>query len=954
MLPIKYFFGNVYVSASLGIAATLFVIKELQFVFGGSPPLLLFLVVIASAAWYGGLRAGLFATVLSAAASEYFLVEPYNSIYVAHSSEILRLLLLVTVGAICSMMIARLYKNEKQALYKAVEREEQLKQEITRRNRTRAERNLYATLAKSSTEFIGMCDTQGVPFFINDAGLRMVGLDSLEQGLKTPIREFFFPEDQPLIMEVFLPAVIQSGRGEIEVRFRHFKTGEALWMIYNVFALKDLNDNIVGLGTVSTDITLRKRAEEALRESQMDLKRAQAVAHIGSWRLDLRKNRLEWSDENFRIFGIPHGSFLTYESFLEIVHPADREFVDKAWKAALTGKPYDIEHRLIVGNKVKWVRELAELEFDEDGALRGGFGTTEDITDIKIIQEALQNERAFLRQVIDAAPSMIFVKDRERRFLLVNEALARCYGKRPKELIGFSDEHFNPHADEVAHFRQDDLEVFNTGKAKFIPQEKVTYSDGSVHWFSTVKIPLFDGDQCNKLLGVATDITERKSAEEAIKQLAFYDPLTQLPNRRLLQERLKHSIEVERREGKQLALLMIDLDRFKSVNDSLGHQAGDELLQQVAERITTRLRDADMVVRLGGDEFIVLLEDMTHPQDAARVAKDIIADLNKPFRLTLSDDVRIGASIGISLYPQHGDNYEILMNHADTALYQAKDQGRGCFAYFSEYLTIAAYERIALEARLRRAVQQLDLCILYQPQIDMVSGRIIGAEALVYWRDAIDGLIPPSRFIPIAEESGLIVEIGEWALREICKQGRQWLDGGLPPVMLSANISSHQLRRTDITALITAILAETGFPAKFLKLEITETGLMESQDNAAEILNRLRAQGVSLAIDDFGTGYSSLAYLKHFPIDVLKIDKSFIEDIPHNHDDMKIAATIVAMGHTLGFKVLAEGVETPQQLAFLLQNGCDMYQGFIKSRPLPAEEFARLLRNEQQGFHKTG
>jgi len=452
------------------------------------------------------------------------------------------------------------------------------------------------------------------------------------------------------------------------------------------------------------------------------------------------------------------------------------------------------------------------------------------------------------------------------------------------------------------------------------------------------------------------DITERKSAEEEIKQLAFYDLLTKLPNRRLLQERLKHSIDVERRQSKQLALLMLDLDRFKAVNDSLGHQAGDALLQQVAERITSRLRDIDMVARLGGDEFIVLLEDIAHPDDAARVAEKIIADLSKPFKLAQSDDVRIGASIGISLYPQHGDSSEILLDHADAALYHAKDSGRGCFAYFSEDLTMMVRERIALEARLRKALEQHELCVFFQPQVDIVSSRIVGAEALVRWRDPIEGLIEPAHFIPLAEESGLILEIGEWVLREACRQGRLWLDMGLPPLIIAVNVSSHQFQRGDINALAAKILAETRFPAERLELEITESGLMENQDKTTVILNNLHVQGIHLAIDDFGTGYSSLAYLKSFSMDVLKIDKSFIAEIPYNTDDMEIAATIVAMGHTLGFKVLAEGVETPEQLAFLRKAGCDTYQGFFKSRPVTAEKFAELLGDQRiaTGFKMHG
>jgi EAL domain-containing protein (putative c-di-GMP-specific phosphodiesterase class I) len=314
--------------------------------------------------------------------------------------------------------------------------------------------------------------------------------------------------------------------------------------------------------------------------------------------------------------------------------------------------------------------------------------------------------------------------------------------------------------------------------------------------------------------------------------------------------------------------------------------------------------------------------------------------------LTQSDDVRIGASIGISLYPQHGDSSEILMDHADAALYHAKDQGRGCFAYFSEDLTIAVRERIALEVRLRKAIKKQELRVFYQPQMDIVSGRIIGAEALVRWQDPVEGLISPSRFIPIAEKTNLIVDIGGWVLRETCLQGRHWLDAGLPPLTLAVNVSSHQFRRSDICALVATVLKETGFPANQLELEITESGLMKNQDNATAILNSLRTQGVHLAIDDFGTGYSSLNYLKHFPLNVLKIDKSFIDNIPFHQDDMEIAATIIVMGHILGFKVLAEGVETAEQLAFLQAKGCDSYQGYMKSRPIPAKDFTELLSNQ--------
>jgi diguanylate cyclase (GGDEF)-like protein len=441
---------------------------------------------------------------------------------------------------------------------------------------------------------------------------------------------------------------------------------------------------------------------------------------------------------------------------------------------------------------------------------------------------------------------------------------------------------------------------------------------------------------------------ERYHSDTKIQKLAFYDPLTDLPNRRLLYDRLCQGIEQGRRENKRMALLMMDLDRFKAVNDNLGHAAGDELLVQVARRIQNRLREVDTVARLGGDEFIVLLRDISQIDDAARVADTIVADLSLPFVLTQSDNVQIGASIGISLYPEHGENPELLIDHADTALYHAKDAGRGCFAYFSQDLTRAVRERIELENRLRRAIENQELCLYYQAQVDILSGEIIGAEALVRWLDPDKGLIMPDEFIPLAEETGLIEKMGEWVVYEACYQGKKWLDKGITNLTLAVNVSPVQFRRTDLNKLVTSALQRTGFPANCLELELSESGLMENQEKVLTILTNLREQGVKLAIDDFGTGYSSLAYLKCFPVNALKIDKSFIDDIPELKDDREITATIIAMGKILGFKVLAEGVETQAQLDFLKEKGCDVYQGYIKSKPLPADEFLKLLRENNK------
>jgi len=376
------------------------------------------------------------------------------------------------------------------------------------------------------------------------------------------------------------------------------------------------------------------------------------------------------------------------------------------------------------------------------------------------------------------------------------------------------------------------------------------------------------------------------------------------------------------------------------------------LLRQTAERRTARLRGIDTVARLGGDEFTVMLERVAQPEDAAVVANDIMTSLQQPWLLSNGIEVRIGASIGISLYPDHGHSTHDLLQHADAALYQAKQAGRGCFRYFSHSLTRAARERIDVEARLHRALEQGELRVLYQPQLDIGSGRIVGAEALVRWHDPQAGLIAPARFIPVAEASGLIGAIGKWVLTQTCLQGRAWLDAGLAPITLAVNISSRQFQNDGLDAEIASVLVQTGFPATHLELELTESALLEREHDVAQLLHRLRALGVRLAIDDFGTGYSSLARLKHFPLDVLKIDKSFIDDTPHREAAVAITQAIVAMGHSLGFKVLAEGVENRSQMAFLKTIGCDLFQGYLCSPPLAADAFCRLLAPPAAGTHE--
>ena len=562
-----------------------------------------------------------------------------------------------------------------------------------------------------------------------------------------------------------------------------------------------------------------------------------------------------------------------------------------------------------------------------------------DINERKAMEQVLRQSSA----MFDSAREGVTVTDVNECILIVNRAFSELTGYTADEALGQTPRILKSGRQDKAFYMQmwTQLEATGYWQGEIWNRRK----SGEIYPQLLSISAIYDEHQVlTHYVGVFSDISQLKAAAEKLDYLAHHDPLTGLPNRLLLFARLEHSLEMACRDRKSLALLMLDLDRFKDVNDSYGHLAGDELLQLVAQRLTSRLRGIDTVTRLGGDEFALLLEDLSHPQDAALVAAEIIEALSDPWRLSMGVEVRIGVSIGISLHPQHGKTSEELLQHADAALYLAKAEGRGTFKYFSDDLTIAARRRLNLEALLRRAVTNQELKLYYQPQVDMASGRIIGAEALLRWQHAVEGFISPDQFIPVAEETGLIGEIGEWVLREACQQGQAWLAAGLPVLKLAVNLSSHQFRHGDICATLKTVLQDTGFPAQRLELELTESALMEREAEAVLILQKMRDLGVHLAIDDFGTGYSSLAYLKRFPLDVLKIDKVFITDIPQNEDDKEIAAAIIAMAHILRLKVLAEGVETQEQITFLQQTGCDSYQGYYMSPALPAADFAALVQ----------
>ncbi len=597
---------------------------------------------------------------------------------------------------------------------------------------------------------------------------------------------------------------------------------------------------------------------------------------------------------------------------------------------------------------------------DEDDTLQGTFGIYHDEPrspeqgELRLIEEfariaglAVQraNTETSLRQagaVFDSTQEGVVITDLMSRIIAVNRAYTDITGYAESEVIGCTpailqsgrqDEAFYQamwaSLLEMGHWQG---EIWNRRRNGEIYPQLLT--------ISTVRD---SGGNPKNYVGVMTDISQIKQSEANLERLAHYDPLTDLPNRLLIHSRLGHTLKQARREEARVAVLFLDLDRFKNVNDSLGHPVGDTLLQALTRRLSERLRDEDSFGRLGGDEFLIILNHANRPESAAMVARQLIGLLEEPFTLPNGNEIYVGASIGISIFPQDGDEASTLIQHADAAMSQAKDHGRNTFCYYTPALTEAANRRIEMESRLRRAIAQNEFVLHYQPQVHIDSGMIVGCEVLLRWNDPHKGLVPPADFIPLAEETGLIVPLGNWLLDAAAAQFRRWIDQGLPDFCLSINLSGRQLQQADIVAQLGEIAGRHRLPTGRLKLELTESVIMGKGDDAESLLRSIRALGMKLSIDDFGTGYSSLAYLKRFPIDELKIDRSFIRDLPADSDDAEIAATVIAMARNLKLQVVAEGVETREQADFLVEHGCAHCQGYLFSPAIPADEFEGLL-----------
>jgi diguanylate cyclase (GGDEF)-like protein/PAS domain S-box-containing protein len=534
----------------------------------------------------------------------------------------------------------------------------------------------------------------------------------------------------------------------------------------------------------------------------------------------------------------------------------------------------------------------------------------------------------------DAVQDVVFLHDRELCVMRANRAYLEHAGKSLKEIVG------RPYWETFPGMRgpmPGCLHALHEGTS----DEEELALEGRIFLCRNYPVSGAGGEYLYSL-HIMQDITERKRYEAELHHRATHDGLTGLPNRYLLTDRLEQALVHASRAGRHVAVLVLDLDRFKTVNDGLGHGTGDQVLKQIAARLARCLREGDTLARFGGDEFVAVLVDVARLDDVALVGQKILRALAHPLSID-GQELVTTTSIGAAVYPRDGGDAETLLRHADIAMYRAKERGRDNLQFYTQEMNVRTRESFEIETELRRALEREEFLLYYQPQVDLLSGRITGAEALIRWRHPARGMVPPDRFIPLAEETGLIAPIGEWVLDSACEQARRWQDEGLPPIRIAINLSARQLRQSHLARLVRQALWVNGLEARYLELELTESAVTHDPEEAAARLRELSATGVGIALDDFGTGYSSLNHLKRFPISRLKIDRSFVRGIAANLDDAAIVSATVAMAHGLGIEVIAEGVETGEQLNYLRQRHCDQAQGYYFSRPLPAGEFAALL-----------
>ncbi|MGN6651214.1 sensor domain-containing protein [Trinickia sp.] len=846
----------------------------------------------------------------------------------AHSTRLATLLLIVTMVAGCGMLIYTFGVRESAA---------------------RAKIRVARAMRRSDERFRELFDAHPVPMWIYDretlgflavnaAAVEQYGYTESEFGGMT-IRDLCWPDEIARLESHLQREYAASRRGRVSAGVWRQRRRDGTQLSADI-----TNHGLTFMGrpamfVLADDVTEQIKAEaEAQRSNQM----LETV-------IDNIPQRIFWKDRDSRYLGcnmaFARDAGLAYTEqvigktdedmpwaqLAASLRKADREVVE-------TGVPkmnhefevlIDGVHRAGITSKIPLT--------NGDGTVIGVLGSYTDVTERKRSDLALRLQS----RALDASVNAVLITAASGSGHVIeyaNPAFKRITGYDPAEVVG-QDCRFLQRDDRD----QEGLVAIREGLAAGREVSAVLRNyrkDGALFWNQLFVAPVPDPDgNTTHHIGVINDVTDLIRYQEQLEYQANYDGLTRLPNRNLLRERLNQAIA----RGKPLAVVFIDLDGFKNVNDSLGHSVGDRLLGVVGERLARSARPSDTVARHGGDEFVIVLTDAVDEKTLIGWMERVRATISEPVWLD-GTELYVGCSMGASLFPQDGEDVETLLKKADLAMYRAKDMGRNTFQFYQPEMNTSVGARLNLERRLRRALRDSEFLLHYQPQVDIETGQIVGMEALVRWLDPEVGLVPPSAFIPVAEESGLIGPLSEWVLREACRQNKAWQDEGLPPARVSVNLSARQFQQRDIAKLVMSILEETGLEPQYLELELTESTIMRNAEEAVTMLAELHALGIGLAIDDFGTGYSSLSYLKRFPVDRLKIDRSFVSDIGASSDDETITSAIIALAHSLQLQVIAEGVETAAQLDFLKERACNEMQGFFFARPMPHDAIPALLQ----------
>jgi diguanylate cyclase (GGDEF)-like protein/PAS domain S-box-containing protein len=809
---------------------------------------------------------------------------------------------------------------------------------------------------------IALLDSKGVIISVNDVWRRFGSTNAIQGSAKGIGLNYLEICDrargggasEARLAAEGIRSVLSGMRKSFSMEYSCNSPTEERWFELMVTPLRE--DRQVGAVIMHLDITGRRLAETVHRILTERLSLATAVAKVGVWEWELASDSLTWDSTMFEIYGFAPIAPLPYKTWSSAVHPEDLPHVEATLRRVVDEKYQgSAEFRIIKPTGA--VRNITAVEgviLDERGNVSRVIGVNVDITDRKEAEENLFAEKERAQVTLNSIGDAVICTDISGNITFLNLVAEKMTGWSCQDATG------RLMGDVLQILDATNRQVISNIMNLAVVQDRTMNlpADCVLIRRDGLEIPVEDSlapihDRQGRTTGtviVFRDVSASRTMATQMAHSAQHDFLTGLPNRMLFNDRVAQAIALGRRHSKKVAVLFLDLDGFKHINDSLGHPTGDKVLQSVAKRLVDCVRFSDTVSRQGGDEFVVLLSEVEQSEDAAISARRMLHAVAETHSID-KHDLHITTSIGVSVYPDDGPDSETLIKNADTAMYQAKENGRQSYQFFKPAMNIRAVERQSIEENLRRALERNEFTLHYQPKVSLNTGEITGAEALIRWKHPTEGLVSPARFIPVAEDCGLILPISNWVLREACKQAREWMVAGLHSISVAVNISALELRDESFLERVFAILAETCLDPRLLELELTESVLMKHPDSATSILKNLRAAGVRVAVDDFGTGYSSLSYLRKFPADAIKIDQSFIRQMTATPGETSIVTAIIRMGQSLNLRVVAEGVETQTELEFLQSQHCDEAQGYYFSRPVSAHQFASLLGT---GIHTAG